>query len=285
MGEGRCLTEYDMNDREQYPNILITGAAGYLGGVLRRALRGTEFRVRLSDKQAPPYPLEADEDFVPADLADFERVQAATQNIDAIVHLGGFSVEGPWDAILGANIVGTYNVFEAAKRAGVKRVVFASTHHVVGFYRRERRIGVDAAPRPDSRYAASKVFGEALGRLYADKHGLSVICQRIGVARPKPPHRRALSAWLSEEDFVALTLRCLRARDIHFEIVYGVSANRASFWDNRSAQEIGYSPTSSAEDFEREILSEPDRENDVERLFQGGQYTGMEFDGDLSKID
>lgn len=205
--------------------------------------------------------------------------------MDAVVHLGGYSVEGPWHEILQANIVGTYNVFEAARQAGVRQVIFASTHHVVGFHRRTRRIGADADLRPDSRYAASKVFGEALGRLYADKYGMSVICQRIGVARPIPPHRRALSAWLSEEDFVALTLQCLRSRDVHFKIVYGMSANQNSFWDDTPGREIGYRPTRSAQEFTQEIMSAPDLESEVERLFQGGQYTVSEFVGNFSKID
>lgn len=278
------LVEKVMTD-ESYQRVLITGAAGYLGGVLRCALRDGGLQVRLTDRQSPSYPIEANEEFFEADLVDMARVRKAADGMEAIVHLGGQAVEGSWDAILSANIIGTYNVFEAARQASVKRVVFASTHHVVGFHRRTRRIGTDAELRPDSRYAASKVFGEALGRLYADKHGLSVICQRIGVARPKPPHRRALSAWLSEEDFVALTLRCLWARGVHFKIVYGVSANKESFWDAKPGRDIGYEPTSKAQDFAQEILSEPDRENEVERLFQGGQYTAMEFDGDVSKID
>jgi uronate dehydrogenase len=274
-----------MSEAVQYDRLLITGAAGYLGGVLRRALLGSGMRVRLTDIKAPSYPLERDEDFVVADLARFDEMRQVLRNVDAVVHLGGHPVEGAWETILNANIVGTYNVFEAARISGVKRVVFASTHHTVGYYRRERTIGTSVPPRPDSRYAVSKIFGEALGRLYADKHGMSVICQRIGVARPKPPHPRALRAWLSESDFVRLTLDCLRARNVHFEVVYGVSANDGLFWDNDGGRRIGYAPQDSGSAFEQEVLAQSGPEDAIEALFQGGKFTAAEFDGDLSKID
>lgn len=273
-----------MNVDMPYKRVLITGAAGYLGGVLRRSLRGGDMQLRLTDLNDPSYALDPDEEFVTADLSSFEQVRKTVEGVDAIVHLGGHAVEGPWDTILNANIVGTYNVFEAARLAGVKRIVFASSHHTVGFYRRDRTIGVDVPTRPDSRYAVSKVFGEALGRLYADKHGLGVICQRIGVARPKPPHRRGLRTWLSEEDFVRLTLACLRAPNVHFEIVYGVSANDRLFWDDAPGRKIGYAPQSSARSFEEEVLTQSAPENDIEALFQGGQYAALEFDGDPSRI-
>jgi uronate dehydrogenase len=274
-----------METKTQYKRVLITGAAGYLGGVLCQALRGSGMQVRLTDRSAPSYALEDGEEFVAADLAQYDQVRATVADIDAIVHLGGHSTEGPWDAILNANIIGTYNIFEAARLAGVKRVIFASSHHTVGYYRRERTITADVPIRPDSRYAVSKVFGEALGRLYADKHGMSVICQRIGIARSKPPHQRALRAWLSEDDFVRLTLDCLRARDVHFEIVYGVSANDRLFWDNGGGGKIGYAPQSSARAFEEEILAQCDPEDAIEAHFQGGKYAALEFDGDTSKID
>jgi uronate dehydrogenase len=273
-----------MDTESQYKRVLITGAAGYLGGVLRQALRGSDRQVRLTDRSAPSYALDANEEFISADLAQLDGVRTAVANADAIVHLGGYSVEASWETILNANIVGTYNLFEAARQAGVKRIIFASSHHVVGFYRRGEKVTSDAPCRPDSRYAVSKVFGEALGRLYADKYGLSVICQRIGVARPKPPHRRALRAWLSEDDFIRLTLNCLQARNIHFEIIYGVSANEQPFWDNAAAREIGYAPRSTADVFKKDVLSQSNPEGEIEAFFQGGQYAEMEFDGDLSRI-
>jgi uronate dehydrogenase len=273
-----------MSGGSLYGHVLITGAAGYLGAVLRKALREDGLTLRLSDRDRPADLLPGEE-FVTADLASARDVARLMDGIEAVVHLGAYSVEGPWDEILQSNIVGTYNIFEAARQAGVKRIVFASTHHVVGYYRRDQTIDTEVPLRPDSRYAVSKVFGEALGRLYADKHGISVICQRIGVARPKPIHRRALRTWLSEDDFVQLTRRCLSVPDLHFRIVYGVSANTGAFWDNaEAAAALGFVPASDGADFTAEIEAAPDNENPIARLFQGGQFCGMEFDGDPDRI-
>jgi uronate dehydrogenase len=136
-----------------------------------------------------------------------------------VVHLAGIPYEpldNAWAEILPANIVNTYNVFEAARRAGVKRVVFASSNHVVGFYRRERTVGIDVPPRPDSYYGVSKVFGEALGRLYADKYAMSVACLRIGSFRQTPEDRRQLTTWLSHDDGARLLRCCIDAPPFHF---------------------------------------------------------------------
>src|SRR6185295_14636733 len=159
--------------------VLVTGAAGGIGARLRQLLKGVYRQLRLSDIKRPS-DLGPDETFIAADLASLAEVERAVAGVDGIVHLGGFSVEGSWDTILQANIIGCYNLFEAARRHRVERVVFASSNHAVGFYPRRRRIGVDAAVRPDSRYGVSKAFGEALGALYAEKYGLQVLCLRIG---------------------------------------------------------------------------------------------------------
>src|SRR6516162_11432077 len=161
--------------------VLVTGAAGGIGTRLRKLLKGVYPQLRWSDIR-PPFDLSNDETFVQADLADLAQVENAVAGMDGIVHLGGVSVEHPWDAVLNANIVGCYNLFEAARRQKVKRIVFASSNHAVGFYPRKRKIGVDEPVRPDSRYGVSKAFGEALGALYAFKHGLRVTCIRIGMA-------------------------------------------------------------------------------------------------------
>ena len=119
-------------------------------------------------------------------MSDLAQVEAICEGVDGILHFGGYSVEGPWDTILQSNIIGCYNLFEAARKKGVKRLVFASSNHAVGFYPRHHRIGTDVTARPDSRYGVSKVFGEAVGALYADKHGLDVTCMRIGNFGDKP---------------------------------------------------------------------------------------------------
>jgi uronate dehydrogenase len=151
--------------------ILITGAAGYLGDVLRRSLRG-QYDLLLTDIAPLPDTPQVGETFAVADLGDATALAALMRDVDTVVHLGGCSVEAEWERILEANIAGTYNVFETARAANVKRVVYASSHHAVGYYRRTQPIGAEEPPRPDSRYGVSKVFGEALGRMYADKYGM-----------------------------------------------------------------------------------------------------------------
>src|SRR5918994_6968343 len=138
--------------------VLFTGAAGGIARKLWPMMR-SDYRLRLSDLVPVPDAL-AEEEEVTSDLADLDAVMRAVEGVDAIVHFGGYSVEGPWETILQSNIVGTYNLFEAARRHGVKRVVFASSNHAVGFYRRDQTIGVDVTVRPDSRYGVSKCFGE-----------------------------------------------------------------------------------------------------------------------------
>ena len=202
-----------------------------------------------------------------------------------MIHLGGYSVEGPWDTILNANIIGCYNLFEAARQAGVKRVVFASSNHAVGFYPRKRKIGTDVTVRPDSRYGVSKAFGEALGALYSDKHGMIVTCLRIGNVGPRPLDVRRLSIWISPEDIVQLFRIGLEHPDIRFEILYGASDNEASWWDNSRARQLGYRPTGKAEDHRAHAEAEqakigPDPVGD---LFQGGTFCSAEFTNDVKR--
>ena len=204
--------------------ILITGAAGKIGDTLRHGLRNRYPVLRLSDV-APLGPAQAGEEIAQADLTDLASVEAAMKGVDCVVHLGAIPGEDTWDKILPNNIVGTWNVFEAARRQGVRRVVYASSHHAVGFYRRARVIDQNVVPRPDGIYGVSKVFGEAVGRLFADKHGLSVACLRIGAFRDKPTDRRLLYVWLSPRDTVHLVQCCIDAPDYHFITVYGVSDN------------------------------------------------------------
>jgi len=164
--------------------------------------------------------------------------------------------------------------------------VFASSNHAVGFYPRHHRIGTDVQPRPDSRYGVSKVFGEAVGALYADKHGLGVTCIRIGNFGDKPLDHRRLAIWLKPEDLVQLCRIGLDHPDIHFEVFYGASYNERSWWDNHRAYDLGYRPTGRAEDFREHAMAEqakigPDPVGD---FYQGGAFCGMEFDGDKSRI-
>jgi len=260
-------------------NLLITGAAGDVGSRLRKLLKGVYPHIRISDVRKPAN-IASGEEFIAADLADYEQVKAITAGIDGIGPLGGHSIEAPWDTIHKANIVGCYNLFEAAYRSGVKRVVFASSNHAVGFYPRDRKIGVDVTLRPDSRYGMSKAFGEAVGSLYADKHGLRVTCIRIGNVNDKPLDKRRLSIWVRPEDLAQLVRIGLEHPDIRFEIFYGASDNAASWWDNSNAQRFGYRPQFRSEDFRAEAMEgqaklPPDPVGD---RFQGGPFCSDEYD-------
>src|SRR5882724_11480362 len=258
--------------------VLVTGAAGGIGTRLRQLLKGVYPNLRLSDL-APPADLAADETFVAADLADMTQVERVVAGVNGIVHLGGFSVEGPWETILQANIIGCYNLFEAARRHGVERVVFASSNHVVGFFPRQRRIGIDAPVRPDSRYGVSKAFGEALAALYAYKHGLRVTSIRIGNFGDVPVDRRRLAIWLAPRDLVQLIRIGLEHPDIRCEIFYGMSDNARGWWDNSTAFRFGYRPRGRAEEHGAQALAADARlpPDAVGDWYQGGPFCSDEF--------
>src|SRR5690348_3307652 len=258
--------------------ILVTGAAGGIGTRLRQLLRGVYPKIRLSDLTSPA-DLKPDEEFVPAELSNLAQVEKAVAGVDGIVHLGGFSVEGPWDTILQANIIGCYNLFEAARRHRIERVVFASSNHAVGFYPRRRRIGVDAAVRPDSRYGVSKAFGEALGALYAFKYGLRVTCIRIGNFADAPVDLRRLSIWVAPKDLLQLIRIGLEHPDIHYEIFYGASDNARGWWDNSAAFRLGYRPQARSEEHSAAALAAQAKlpPDPIGEWYQGGPFCSDEF--------
>jgi uronate dehydrogenase len=243
--------------------ILVTGAAGGIGTRLRKLMKGLYPSIRWSDIRKPD-DFAADEDFVVADLTDLAAVKDIVAGVDGIVHLGGYSIEGPWETILNSNIIGCYNLFEAAYRTGVKRVVFASSNHAMGFYPRTQRIG----------------FGEAVGAFYADKHGLRVTCLRIGNVGDAPLDQRRLAIWLKPEDLVQLIRIGLEHRDIRFEIFYGASDNADAWWDNSNARRFGYKPVGKADDYREQALAAqaklpPDPVGD---RYQGGPFCSDEYD-------
>ena len=260
--------------------VLMTGAAGGIGTMIRRDLRAIYPDLVLSDMR-PPDGLEPGERFVPADLADPAQVEAALDGIDAIAHFGGFSVEGPWETILSANIVGCYNLFEAARRQGVKRVVFASSNHAVGFYPRHTSIGPAVVPRPDTRYGVSKVFGEAVGALYADKHGMRVLSLRIGNVAPAPIDKRRLAIWLHPDDLIQLIRIGFEHPGLTYDVVYGASFNERAWWDNTRAYELGYRPRHRAEDHAAAALAADAKHapDPIADYFQGGPFCTQEFTG------
>ncbi len=249
--------------------ILITGAAGDVGTHLRREL-ARKYRIRASDLR--PLKKVGKETFMRADISKLTDALRITRGVDAVVHLGGYSVEGSWPDILGANIIGCYNVFEAARRNGVKRIIFPTSNHAVGFCRRDQTIDHRVYPKPDSRYGVSKVFGEALASLYADKYGMEMFCIRVGNVNPAPIDKRRLAIWISPRDIAQLVSIGIEHPDIRFEIVYGVSANKRSWYDNSNAIRLGYRPKDNSEAYAAEVLAREKPGHPIAEKFQGGAF-------------
>ncbi len=264
--------------------ILLTGAAGKIGSVLRPVL-AERAETLISTDVEPISGRLSNEQTLVLDVRDAKAVSTVMQGVDIVYHFGGIASEADWTAIRSVNIDGTYNIYEAARQASTRRIVFASSNHFAGFYRRDHAIGPDVPLRPDSRYGVSKVAGEAIARLYADKHGIGTIALRIGQFRPKPTNRRMLSLWLSHADMARLASCCLDADDIHFEVVYGISANTRAFYDNPGADKIGFRPQDNAESYADSLSQEDLAENEVEALFQGGPFCSDEFDGKVADVD
>jgi len=261
-------------------NILITGAAGHIGGRLRADLAGRYGLIRLFDQTAIT-DLAPGEEAVTGDIADMAAVEAAMQGIDGVIHLAAMPVEASFEVILHANVVGTWNVYEAARRQGAKRIVFGSSNHAVGFYPRTQHIDETVLPRPDSRYGLSKSWGEAVSALYADKYDVTTLNIRIGNAAEVPGTARALAIWVSRRDLAQLMILGLEHPDIHCDIVYGVSRNSACWYDNSAAYRLGYVPQDRSEDHtEAAMAGEAQVTQDAVALhFQGGPFCSIEYAG------
>lgn len=235
-----------------FQRLLLTGAAGGIGRQLRPRLRAHCATLRVSDI-GPLGAAAPGEELAPCRLEDRAAVEALLHGVDAVVHLGGISVEDRWQPILEANIVGVYHLYEAARRQGTRRIVFASSNHVTGFYGQHETIDALAPPRPDGLYGVSKAFGETLSRLYWDRYGIQTVCLRIGSVTPAPENRRMLATWLSIDDLERLVLASLRTPVAGHSIVFGISDNLVRWWDNRHAAHIGYRPQDSSEPWRAQI--------------------------------
>ena len=259
-----------------HQRLLLTGAAGGLGKALRERLKANCSILRLSDRQDFG-PAQVGEEVVLADLADADAVHAMMAGVNAVVHMGGISVEGPFGPILQANILGVYNLYEAARKSGTGRVVFASSNPVTGFYKQSETITADHPPRPDGMYGLSKAFGEDISRFYFDRYGIETACIRIGSSFPEPRDRRMLATWLSYDDLHRLITACLSTPMLGHSIIFGMSDNPVTWWDNSRARHVGYVPQDSSEGFRDALYartSAPDP-TDPAAVYQGGAFVRM----------
>jgi uronate dehydrogenase len=253
--------------------LLLTGAAGGVGRAIRPLLNTLAEEVVLSDlaeiSDAGPK-----ERFIQCDLADKAGVAKLVEGVDGIIHLGGVSLEKPFDLILQGNIVGVHNLYEAARHNGQPRIVFASSNHVVGYYRRDEHIDNTVVPKPDSIYGVSKVFGEGIASMYWDKFGQETLSIRIGSCFEKPLNARMLATWLSARDFVSLCGRAFVTPRLQHTVVYGASANDEQWWDNSKAGFLGWRPQDTSAKWRADVeASVRDNPSDPAVIYQGGAFT------------
>jgi uronate dehydrogenase len=256
--------------------ILLTGAAGGLGQALRARLKANCSVLRCSDRV--DFGLAGEqEELLLADLADASAVMAMMQGVDAVVHLGGVSTESAFEPILQANILGMYNLYEAARKQGAKRIIFASSNHVTGYYKQSETINAAHPPRPDGLYGVSKAFGEDLSRFHYDRYGIETACVRIGSSFPEPKDRRMLASWLSYDDLHRLITACLTTPVLGHSIIFGTSKNAVSWYDNAHAKHIGFHPQDSSDSYREAVYArtaEPDL-SDPAVQFQGGGFVKL----------
>lgn len=257
----------------RYSRLLLTGAAGGLGSELRRRLKAYCDVLRVSDI-ADLGPAQKGEEVMQVPLQDKAAVDKLLEDVNAVVHLGGISTEHSFEEILPANIVGTYHVYEGARRHGARRIVFASSNHVMGFHRQDEVIDARSPMRPDSYYGLSKAYGENLAQFYWDRYGLETVSLRIGSSFPEPRDRRMLATWLSYDDLERLVVASLTAPVVGHSVIYGISDNATAFYDNRLAHHIGYRPKDSSERFRAAIEQrQPAIDiNDPAAICQGGAF-------------
>ena len=256
--------------------IVITGAAGLVGSMLRPRLARPDRTLRLLD--VAPLTAGPGEEAIEASVTDMDAMTAACRGADAVIHLAGVPGEAPWPRILELNINGGYVVFEAARRAGTPRVIFASSNHAVGFTpRADFPVPDYAFPAPDTYYGVSKAATEALAALYHYRHGMDAICVRILSCFPRPQNLRMLSTWLSPDDTGRLFEACLTVPAPGFRVIFGVSANTRGGWVSLAeAAALGYRPQDDAEVYAAQIIAEqgePDPATDPVLQYLGGDFT------------
>lgn len=261
--------------------VALSGAAGQLGSVLRRALLARGVNLRSAGGFEPLEPVVDGEDVMHGDLREREVVDRLLEGVDVLIHMAGTSVERPLPEIIENNLRGLVEVYEGARRHGVKRILFASSNHAIGMYPVEEKLTLDCAFRPDGFYGLSKAWGESLARLYWDKHGIETVCVRIGSCVERPAEFRHLSTWLGHEDLLHLVDRVINVPEIGFAVVWGVSNNTRSYWVQtgaaNDAERLGYRPQQNAEDYADEILKQPNPLDAVAQRYQGGGFVSIDY--------
>ncbi|MEM6759811.1 MAG: NAD(P)-dependent oxidoreductase [Pseudomonadota bacterium] len=258
--------------------LVLTGAAGKLGSYLRAPLAAMCRELVSTDIAESVPDLAANETYVRADLAELAPFEAMLQGADMVLHFGAIVDEGPFEELLGPNFIGAYNIWEAAHRNGVRRVIYASSIHAVGMYPKTHAVGLNDPHRPDTFYGLAKCFAEDLGRMYWEKRGLEAVCLRIySCAQVTNP--RAVSTWLSYDDLVRLVTRAIDTRVTQFSIIYGISDNDRAPVDNSGARHLGYRPQDNAEQFAEEIFAAhpPLDPQDPSNACHGGPFAGIEL--------
>ncbi len=246
--------------------VVLTGAAGKAAALVCPLLQERGYRLRLVDRDT-------------ADLEDLTAMRAAFHSADAVVHFGGVSQEAEFESIARANLRGAYHVLEAARLERIERVVIASTGHVNGCYRRDVRLDAASPVRPDTLYAASKVFAEEAAREYARTFGLRVLCIRIGHVTPQPQEETDASIWISPRDLVQLVEIGLHHPLLRYEIVYGISENAAAWWENDRARALGYVPADSADAHVPVASKNAEPSRRIADVLQGGGFAAAGFQG------
>jgi uronate dehydrogenase len=258
--------------------IVLTGAAGRLGSYLREPLSKLADTLVSTDLAENVGTLYAGETYVKADLASLDAMIDVLQGADMVVHFGAYGDEAPFDTILGPNIIGAYNVWEAAYRNGVRRVVYASSIHAVGMHPKNEFIGTDAPHRPDTFYGLAKCFSEDLASLYWDKRGIESVCMRI-LSAANVGNPRAVGSWLSYDDLIQLVTRAIDTPVTGFTVVYGVSNNDRAPVDNAKASFLGYRPKDNAEQVAAEVFAEGGvlDPQDPGNMCHGGPFASVEL--------
>ncbi len=264
-----------MTETPSYP-VLITGASGALGRVLVKSLGALGWRLVLTDIAPFPDTLPSNARFTKADLSDGVAILRVAEGCKTIIHLGGVSVERPFEEVIGPNIRGLYHIYEAARREKA-RVIFASSNHSIGFHERTETLPADTQFLPDGYYGLSKAYGELMGRMYWFKHGVESVNVRIGSAFPEPTNARMLATWLSYGDFSRLMERCVLTPAVGHAVIWGASNNaRMTWWRDDARAALGWTPVDSADPFAGQLASAVSGDP-VEERYMGGAFCSMEY--------